>query len=80
MWDVDLGVLQLEQCPVQGAGRYHPSAKQESSGGMDREETNRMIGWLLEKIEGLETENAGLCARIENCWARFGCCGRAWSG
>lgn len=32
---------------------------------MDREGTNRMIGWLLEKIEGIETENSVLRARID---------------
>lgn len=32
---------------------------------MDREGTNRMIDWLLEKIEGLETENAGSRAWID---------------
>lgn len=44
----------------------HPSVCSHNYvGEMDREGTNRMIGWLLEKIEGLETENAGLRTRID---------------
>lgn len=36
VWDVDPGVLQPEQCPLQSAGRIHPLAEQESSGVADR--------------------------------------------